>query len=150
VIIVDTDALSHVQKRNPLGILIQTRINSLDDDNFSIASVSAYEMLSGTLALIERRKRDRGDLVTAFHLLEELLNFLVTWNGRILPYDAKAEEIYKSFTPRVRQELKDDARIAAVALSKDASVWTCNVTDYARVPGLSVFDARTGLKVSSH
>jgi hypothetical protein len=45
--------------------------------------------------------------------------------------------------------LKEDARIAAVALSHDAVVWTCNRADYVRVPGLTVFDARTGLKVSS-
>jgi predicted nucleic acid-binding protein len=78
-----------------------------------------------------------------------MVEFIGLWTGLILPYDTKAEQIYKAFSPRLRQELKDDARIASVALSNNAVVWTCNVTDYARVPGLTVFDAKTGLKVLS-
>ncbi len=150
MIILDTDALSHVQKRNSIGILTQAMIDSLPDEDFRIASVSAYEILSGTLALIERRKRDRGDLIAAFHLLEELLGFLAIWKGRVLPYDTRVEQIYKNFSPRLRQELKEDARIAAVAFSNNAVVWTCNVADYVRVPGLTVFDAKTSLKVTSN
>src|SRR5690606_22279120 len=45
---------------------------------------------------------------------------------------------------RLRQELRDDARIAAIARVHGASVWTSNVADYARVPGLSVSGPRPG------
>jgi predicted nucleic acid-binding protein len=150
VIIVDTDALSHIKMKNSVGIVIESMLEIASDPVIRTTSVNAYEMLSGTLSLIERRKKERGDLIAAFSLLEGLLDFLGSWKGHILPYDAKAEQIYKGLSPRLRQELKDDARIASVALSNNAAVWTCNVTDYLRVPGLSVVDARTGLKVSSN
>ena len=59
---------------------------------------------------------------------------------------AMAEQIYRAFPTRLRQELKDDARIAAIALVHGSAVWTCNVTDYTKVPGLTVIRADTGSK----
>jgi predicted nucleic acid-binding protein len=53
-----------------------------------------------------------------------------------------AEQIYKALPSRLRQELKDDARIAAIAMVHRAAVWTCNVSDYTKVPGLTVVLAR--------
>ncbi len=64
-----------------------------------------------------------------------------------MPYEAVADRIYQGFPARLRQELKDDARIAAVALAYDAAVWTCNESDYVKVPGLAVFRAETAMRV---
>ena len=64
----------------------------------------------------------------------------------VLPYEAMADQIYKALPARLRQELKDDARIAAIALVQGAAIWTCNVNDYIKVPGLTVFRAETGLR----
>ncbi len=149
MIILDTDALSHIQKRNPVGVLINSRLAVSLDQDVWITSVNAFEMLKGALTLIERQKKNRGDLIAAFFLFGNLVNFLGGWQGRILPYDSVSDQIYKSFPARLRQELKEDARIASVALSNNAGLWTCNVTDFLRVPDLTVFDARTGSKVSS-
>jgi predicted nucleic acid-binding protein len=148
VIIFDTDALSHLQKRNSVGLLIENGLDTSPDRDIRITTVTAYEMLGGAVALVDRRKKERGDLISAFHLLEELFKFLENWKDLILPYNAKAEQIYQVFPPRLRQELKDNARIAAIALVYGAAVWTCNVVDYARVPDLTLFDAKAGSKVS--
>jgi hypothetical protein len=104
-------------------------------------------MLGGAVALIDRRKQGRKDLGPAFHLLQDLIEYLGAWRGLILPYEATSEQIHASLPARLRQELKDDARIAAIALAHGAVVWTCNVADYARVPGLIVVRAETGLTV---
>jgi tRNA(fMet)-specific endonuclease VapC len=149
VIILDTDALSHLQKNDPVGILIESRIDASPDRDVQTTSINLYEMLSGAMKLIERRKKEQGDLIAAFKLFQDTIDYVLNWEGLFLRYDAEAEQIYKSFPPRLRQELKEDARIAAVAISNDAVVWTCNLADYVRVPGLTVVDARTGLKVSS-
>ena len=147
MIILDTDALGHVQKRDPVGVLIETRLDASPDRDVRITSVTAYEMLSGAVALIDRRKKERRDTIPAFHLLQDLVEYLGRWQGLILPYEAAAEQILQGFPSRLRQELKDDARIAAIALAYDAAVWTCNVADYTRVSGLTVFRAETGLKI---
>jgi predicted nucleic acid-binding protein len=63
-------------------------------------------------------------------------------------YDGTSEQIYRGFAPRLRQEIGDDARIAAIALALGVAVWTCNVDDYKRVPGFIVYRAATGLRVT--
>ena len=147
MIILDTDALSHLQKGDPVGVLIEAQLDAALDRDIRITSVTAYEMMSGAVALIDRRKKERRDPIPAFHLLQDLVEYLGRWQGRILPYETGAEQILQSLPSRLRQELKDDARIAAIALAYDSAVWTCNVADYLKVPGLTVFRAETGLKV---
>jgi tRNA(fMet)-specific endonuclease VapC len=147
VIILDTDALGHIQKKDPVGILIVDALDTSPDRDIRITAVTAYEMLEGASAQINRLKKERRDLIPAFHLLQDLVEYLGNWKGLILPYEATAERIYRGIAARVRQELKDDARIAAIALSHGAVVWTCNVTDYAKVPGLAVVRAETGSRV---
>ena len=147
MIILDTDALGHLQKRDPVGDLIEAQLEACTDRDVRITSITAYEMMSGAVVLIDRRKKERRDLIPAFHLLQDLVEYLGRWQGLILPYEAVAEQILQGFPPRLRQELKDDARIAAIALAYNAVVWTCNVIDYSKVPGLNVFRAETGLKV---
>jgi predicted nucleic acid-binding protein len=147
VIIVDTDALAHLQKRDPVGVRIEAWLNDCSDRDVRITIVTAYEMLRGAVALIERRKKERRDLIPAFYLHQNLVEYLGTWRRLILPYEEMAEQIYRSLPTRVRQELKDDARNAAIALVHGAVVWTCNVTDYSKVQGLPVVRAETGLRV---
>jgi predicted nucleic acid-binding protein len=147
VIILDTDALSHLHKNDPVGILILGRLDASPDRDIRITAITAYEMTGGATALIERRKKERRDLIPAFHLLQDLVEYLGTWRGLILPYEVTSEQIHASFPARLRQELKDDARIAAIALAHGATVWTCNVTDYTKVPGLIVVRAETGSRV---
>ena len=57
MIILDTDALGHIQKKDPVGVLIEAAIDSSPDRDIWITSVTAYEMMSGGLTLIDRRKR---------------------------------------------------------------------------------------------
>jgi predicted nucleic acid-binding protein len=120
---------------------------SLDGD-FWITTVNVYEMLDGAIRLVHDLKRKRKDPMPGFRLIQDLFDDLGFWRGRILRYDDPSERAYRGLTPRPRQELKDDARIAAIALRHGAAVWTCNVGDYKRLPGLTVYAAETGLKVS--
>jgi len=148
VIILDTDALGHLQKKDPVGILIEVGLDASPDRDIRVTAVTAYEILSGATALVDRRKKERRDLIPAFQLLQDLVEYLGIWQGLILSYEAAADQIYRGLPARLRQELKEDARIAAIALAHGASVWTCNVTDYAKVPGLTVVRAETGSKLS--
>ena len=147
MIILDTDALGHMQKRDPIGVRIEAGLDNCPDRDVQITAVTAYEMLRGAVALIDRRKKERRDLIPAFHLHQGLVEYFGIWRGLILPYEALADQIYKALPARLRQELKDDARIAAIALVHGAVVWTCNVIDYTKVPGLTVVRAETGSRV---
>jgi predicted nucleic acid-binding protein len=146
--LLDTDALSHLQKNDPVGVVIAARLAASPDPDFRITTINVYEMLRGAFDLIPQLKQKHKDLIPGFHLFQELFDYLGSWLGRILPYDDAADRIYQRFPPRLRQDLGNDARIAAIALAHSAAVWTCNVDDFKRVPGLVVYRAETGLRVT--
>lgn len=145
--ILNTDALSRHIKRNSIGAAIEAQMKASADPDFRITSVSAFEIVDGVIALHNRPKRKRKDLIPGFDPIQEVVEYLGEWRGRIHRYDAVSDQIYKGFTPRLRQELGDDVRIAAIALAHGAAVWTCNVNDFKRVPGLTVHRADTGLRL---
>ena len=144
--ILDTDALSHHMKSNAIGQAIGAHIAASESD-FKITAVSAFEMVDGALELYERLRKQRRELIPGFNLIQEVVEYLGGWRGRILPYDADDDQIYRAFSPRIRQEMQEDARIAAIALVQDAAVWTCNVRDFKRIPDLVVVQAETGVEV---
>jgi predicted nucleic acid-binding protein len=146
--ILDTDALSHHMKKNSIGAAIEHHLIASPDPEFRITAISAFEMVDGALAMHRSLKQRRKGLIPAFTLIQETIEYLASWRGRICAYDDASERIYMSLAPRLRQEIGDDARIAAIALALDAAVWTCNVDDYKRVPGLVVYRAETGLRVT--
>jgi predicted nucleic acid-binding protein len=146
--VLDTDALSHLQKFDPVGVEITARLAACSDPDFRITTVSAYEMLGGAFDLIRDLRKKGKALIPGFQLFQELLDYLTPWQGRILRYDDEANVVYQSFTPRLRQNLNNDARIAAIAMVHGAAVWTCNVDDYKQIPGLIVYAAETGMLVS--
>ena len=111
-------------------------------------TINVYEMLAGAIDQIEKRKRVNKDPVPGFQLFQELYDYLVGWGRRVLSYDEAADRVYRGFPPRLRQELGHDAQIAAIAIVHHAAVWTCNLSDFKRVPGLIVYSAETGKRVS--
>jgi predicted nucleic acid-binding protein len=146
--LLDTDALSHLQKNDPVGVVIAARLVAAPDPDFRITTINTYEMLRGAFDLVPQLKKKHKDLIPGFHLFQELFNYLGCWLGRILSYDDVADQVFQGLPPRLRQDLGNDARIAAIALAHGAAVWTCNVDDFKRVPGLIVYNAETGLRVT--
>jgi predicted nucleic acid-binding protein len=148
VILLDTDVLSHLQKADRVGAAIRDRLETCEDTDIRITTVSAYEMLRGAFEYLNELRKKKKELIPGFKLFQELFDYLVNWRGLILPYDDAADRAYRGLPSRIRQELRNDARIAAIALARGATVWTCNVADYKRVPGLTVYAAESGIRVS--
>jgi predicted nucleic acid-binding protein len=131
-----------------VGALIQAHLNIAADPELRITVVTIYEALAGAMDAIDSRRRQRRDLEPPFRMLYDLILEIVVWRDQIVAYESVAEQLYRNFPARLRQELGNDARIAAIALARDAAVWTCNVRDFARVPGLRVVRAETGMPVT--
>jgi predicted nucleic acid-binding protein len=145
--LLDTDALSHLQKNDSVGAAIAIRLGAFPDPDFRITTINTYEMVGGACDLIHELRKRHKSLIPGFRLLQELLDYLGAWQGRTLPYDGAADRVYQTFPAQLRQGLRNDARIAAIALAHGAAVWTCNVDDYKQVPGLTVYAAETGMRV---
>lgn len=124
----DTDVLSAVIKRDPPLHLIRRLARTPAAEQCTTA-ITLGELLYG----VTRR---------ASPVLAERVRVLITSAGPILPFDEAAAERYgplRADLERAGRRLAEpDLRIAAIALSRDATIVTGNVRHFRRVPDLRV------------
>jgi tRNA(fMet)-specific endonuclease VapC len=134
--ILDTDHLTLYQRNNPI---VLERIRSLDYNLHDLATtiVNYHEQISGRFGQLQRANSS-ATIVTAYQAMKSTIEFLDNW--QILDYDDRAEN-------RVRVARKSgvrigimDLRIAAIALSLDATVVTRNQKDFQQVLNLKFED----------
>ena len=132
--ILDTDHLSLLQRGHaPL----KAHVQSISPKQIAMTVISAEEMLLGRLAQI-RRAKNASQRIQAYAWLDKTLAFLGAFE--LLPYDATAEQYFENLRAQNLRVGSQDLRIAAIALSGNASVVTRNQRDFERVPNLSVSD----------
>jgi len=64
------------------------------------------------------------------------LDFYRDW--RIVPWEAKAVELFKRFRKQKIRIGTQDLKIAAIALANDTLLLSANLRDFQKVPGLRV------------
>ncbi len=62
------------------------------------------------------------------------------YEAQVLPFDEAAASIFDEMRRRKVRVGSMDLRIASIALSQDMTVLSRNLSDFGRVPGLSVED----------
>jgi tRNA(fMet)-specific endonuclease VapC len=124
----DTDVLSAVLSPAPPLHLIR-RLARTPPTEQCTTSVTLGELLYGVAR--------RGSPTLA-----ERVQQLIASAGPILPFDEAAAARYGSLRATLEREgrrlAEPDLRIAAIALSRDATLVTGNVRHFARVPDLRV------------
>ncbi len=133
--ILDTDHLTLLQRNHPAVI---ARVAALSPELITATIVSAMEQVRGRLAQIHRAKT-AAEVVMAFTHFQEALTFYRT--VPILPYDEAAATHFA----RLRQVFPhspgtQDLRIAAIVLSRNATLVTRNQRDFQRIEGLLLTD----------
>jgi tRNA(fMet)-specific endonuclease VapC len=137
MVILDTDHASLWLRGNPL---VKARVAEYQDDIF-LTIVTVQELFNGWVSRL-------NTTTDATVMLNRYANFWQTVEFvRLFPvlnFDTKADEFYVQIllqNPALRKKrLRQDLRIAAIALSHDATVVTCNHRDFAQVPGLKIVD----------
>jgi tRNA(fMet)-specific endonuclease VapC len=134
--IFDTDHLSLYQRSNAV---LMNRILSLDYGMNELATtvVNYQEQISGRFKQVQQAKNSPS-IVAAYDFMCETITFFENWS--ILPYDNLAETYFKSSRKASVRIGTMDLRIAAIALSLDATVVTRNRKDFQQVPGLKFAD----------
>ena len=127
MIILDTNVLSEMMRREPEARVVEW-FRQLPAASIYTTTITRAEMLFGVGLLPEGKRK--AALVVAVEAL-----FTLDLGGRVLPFDLAASDCFAPVACRSRAKgvaMSDgDARIAAIAVSRDARLATRNVADFA-------------------
>ena len=126
MIILDTSIVSELMRPNPSSNVVAW-VAGQAAQNLYLSTVTEAELLYGVEIVPAGRRRDRL-LIEVEGMLQE------DFEGRILPFDSAAARAYAVIAATRRAAGRPinhaDCQIAAIALSREASVATRDVDDF--------------------
>ncbi len=135
--ILDTDHVSLLQKNHPK---IVQRISTVGAGSLAVTVITVEEQLRGWFQVI-RRHSSGSKLIWAYAGLRGAVEYFNS--VRLVDFDQAAEAL---FTDWRRQKIRigtQDLRIAAIAVSINATLVTRNRRDFEKVPNLVFEDWTT-------
>jgi tRNA(fMet)-specific endonuclease VapC len=99
--------------------------------------ISVEELLRGRLAQVNRAK-EPDERVRGYYWLSKTLDFLCGF--KILTYDPHAEVHFQTLRSKKIRVGSRDLKIAAIALSNQATLITRNRRDFDQIPSLTIED----------
>lgn len=132
--ILDTDHLSLLQRGHPL---VLARLASIPVAQRAVTIITVDEQLQGRLAVI-RRAKTQIDAAREYERLREAVQFFATI--QILDYDAAAASQFDALRRQGLRIGTQDLRIAAICLTRQATLATRNQRDFGLVPDLATED----------
>jgi len=132
--ILDTDHVSLLQ-RSQTPIL--NRLTQIAINDRAVTIVTVAEQMQGRLAVISRAQTE-AEVARALTNLQNTQAFFQTI--RVLLYDEKAQSWFAQFRQQKIRVGTQDLRIAAIALSQQATLVTRNARDFQQIPGLTITD----------
>jgi tRNA(fMet)-specific endonuclease VapC len=138
MLLLDTDHFTVLfDGQHRLHATLRKRLDATDD-SVAVSVITLEEQLRGWLAEIRRRVATPERQVAIYEQLTGLIDFFARWD--ILAFDLPAVDIYNNLRQTKMRVGSQDMKIAAIALTHDATVLTANLVDFERVPGLRVDD----------
>jgi tRNA(fMet)-specific endonuclease VapC len=137
VFILDTDHLSAVLWGNSQ---VESAILR-NQANVCTSIITVQEIFNGWVVRINGAKPS-DDIVALYSEFRRVVNYLKKID--ILGFDESADRQFRKLlqdNPSLRKaRIQRDMRIAAIALSRNATVVTRNLRDFGQVPGLKIED----------
>jgi tRNA(fMet)-specific endonuclease VapC len=132
--ILDTDHISLFQRRD---VAVSARVLATPVVELATTVITVEEQLRGRLSRV-RRARSDAEVVRAYRSLLATLVFFQSIT--VMPFDELAQMIFSSLRAQRARVGTQDLRIAAIALSQEATLVTRNRQDFAGIPSLQVED----------
>lgn len=136
--LLDTDHLSILQRQTGKDYSnLSTRMAHYPLSDFAVSIVTFHEQMLGCHAYINR-DRTLNDIVKGYEMMARLVS-----DFKVLPlisFDAGAATTFEQLKSQRLQLAKMDARIAAIALSRQLILLTRNHRDFGKVTGLVIED----------
>ena len=130
--ILDSDHLSLYQRGH---VSLGQRLIMVPSDQIAITVISVEELIRGRLAQIRKATKPQ-ERVDAYYWFMRTVEFLRDFI--VLGYDAQAEACFQSLLAQKIRIGTQDLKIAAIALSQEATLLTRNQQDFERVTGLTI------------
>jgi predicted nucleic acid-binding protein len=126
MIILDTNVLSELMRQQP-SKAVSTWVGSRPAASLFTSTITQAEILYGVALLPAGARRDRLRVAVEGILAEE-------FSGRVLGFDTPAARAFGSIAAARRQAghpiSHADAQVAAIAVSREATLATRNVSDF--------------------
>jgi len=136
--VLDTDHMSALEwGSGAAGQRLIKRLDKLSPDEAATTIITFEEQMRGWMSVLAQARSLNAQVEAYRRLKRTLGNYLKV---EVLEFDAKAAAEFERLR---RQRLRIgtmDLKIAAIALTHDATVLTKNFKDFGRVPGLRVED----------
>jgi tRNA(fMet)-specific endonuclease VapC len=132
IYLLDTDHLTLIQRAEPK---VSARYLATPRDERVACVISFQEQIRGRLAVINKLT-DPDQLSKAYRLLREIQSFYC--GLRMLDYDKVASANFELLRKAHRRQGTMDLRIAAIALSQDATLVTRNTQDFIDIENLKL------------
>jgi tRNA(fMet)-specific endonuclease VapC len=136
--IFDTDHVSLVLRGHPKVI---SRIGQLSTETRTTI-ITVQEIFNGWIGELNQASTQREVILAQYHQLFRAIDLLKSLP--ILEFDDRAYDRYETLLAQNRnlrkKRLQKDIRIAAIALSYNATVVTRNRRDFEQVPELKIED----------
>lgn len=134
--ILDTNQVSALLEGNNT---IKSRVTQVSPNDIAITVVTVQEIFNGWVDKINNAS-ESTDLVRLYTKLSITLDFFKA--VKILNFDQKAFSVHENLINEnqelKKKRLKNDLRIAAIALSVNGIMVTANERDFSLIPGLVI------------
>lgn len=133
--ILDTDHLSLIRRNGIEGQRILVRLSSIANNDVATTIVTYEEQVRGRFAVLGRAK-NLNEVVLAYDGLRQLT--LDYQSISILAFDAEAALVHQQLRKRYPRLGNMDLKIAAIALTQQATLLTRNLSDFGQIVELSI------------
>jgi tRNA(fMet)-specific endonuclease VapC len=138
MIVLDTSYIALFQfPESPSANALREQLLASPDRDIVTTAITPEEQMRGWLAAIHGQHDVRRQ-VDLYERLVGLFRFFADW--RILPFDARAADEFRSLRAQRVRIGTMDLKIASIVLAHQATLLSSNLRDFQQVPGLHVED----------
>lgn len=136
--LLDTDHFSIFQRQNGEAFLnLKARLEAHPITDFAISVITLQEQILGSYAYIRQAKGAEG-VVKGYRMMSQAFRDSMIFT--MLDFDDNAAQAFNEINPGQLRLGMMDARIAAIAISRNLVLLTRNQRDFDKVPNLITQD----------
>lgn len=138
MVLLDTDLLSLLEwTESPIAQRLQVRLEKLQENEIATSIIHFEEQTRGWLTVLAKARRMK-DQIEAYRRLHAILDLYCSL--QVLDFGEQAAIAFARLSKAKTRLGTMDLKIAAIALTNEATLLTRNVRDFQKIPGLKVED----------